>query len=112
MDAAEDAPLSQHYDPPEDFPALPADLDHIIWSWSPDGGSESLTKLTYWDLSTKPWKHMSSWLHVSPARALGRHRIVGYGQELSQWLSSLPSRTGIRASLPAIDAIFLYQYGL
>ena len=46
MDAAENAPLTRRYDLRDDFPAFPADLDRRIWSWSPDGLSESLTKPT------------------------------------------------------------------
>jgi hypothetical protein len=38
MEKAEDAPLVWFYNPPNDFPALPADLDRKIWSWAPDGG--------------------------------------------------------------------------
>ena len=38
IETAEDAPFTRCYDPPNDFPALPADLDYRIWSWSPDDG--------------------------------------------------------------------------
>ena len=38
METAEDAPLTRCYNPPDGFPAPPADLDRRIWSWSPDDG--------------------------------------------------------------------------
>ena len=45
METAGNAPLTRCYDPPNDSPPLPADLDRRIWSRNPDGGrSEDLSK--------------------------------------------------------------------
>lgn len=52
METAEDAPLTRCYDPPSDFPALPADLDRKIWSWSPDGKYLSKPELLYKAMET------------------------------------------------------------